>query len=366
MKKIPPPPPAATPSFFLPELCRTEALFGLILLAELLVLVLVLANPAPGGLDWSRLALTSFFVQWVLLLTVALLCRLRPLLAQRSALLISLLICLVCVVVTLTCTWASLYLELYPLGDHEQVLHLYLRHGLISLIMSAIVVRILYLQGESRRQQHASLHARLQALQARIRPHFLYNSLNSIASLTAIAPDKAEQALLDLSQLFRATLAETGELSSWQAEQSLALRYLSLEQYRFGQRLQVYWDITGIPDDLPVPHLTLQPLLENAILHGIQPRLEGGLITITARLEQGTFNLQVSNPVSDTPAHITGSGTALDNIRMRLTVLFGPQARLSASRQADAFITKIQYPCSNYGSAHAMTAEPSPQSPASG
>lgn len=343
--KTPRPNPEPAPGFSLPELCRVEALFGLILLAELLVLVLVLADPVPGGLDWSRLALTSFFVQWVLLLTVALLCRLRPLLARRSALLISLLTCLVCVAVTLACTWASLLLELYPPDSQLTGLPLYLRHGLISLIMSAIVVRVLYLQGESRRQQQASLQARLQALQARIRPHFLYNSLNSIASLTAIDPDKAEQALLDLSQLFRATLAETGELSSWQAELALTRRYLSLEQYRFGERLRLRWDIDGIPEALPIPHLCLQPLLENAILHGIQPRIDGGLISVSARLQDGSFYLKVSNPLPDIQTTTGGSGTALENIRMRLAVLFGPTARLNVRRQADAFITEIQYPC---------------------
>lgn len=333
--------------FFLPELCRAEALFGLVLLAELLVLVLVLAEPGIGTLDWSRLALVSFFVQWVVLLTVALLCPLRPWLMHLGSVGSSLLTCLLVVLVTLACTAAARQLESHYLGGMTDGLHdwrLYLKNGLISLIMSAIVVRVLYLQSESRRRQRAELQARLQALQARIRPHFLFNSLNSIASLTQIDANRAEQALLDLSELFRAVLAQEGSLSCWRQEAALARQYLSLEKYRLAERLQIQWQDSGVPDDLPIPHLTLQPLLENAILHGIQPSMEGGTITLSARVENGSFCLQLENPLPARPSLHRGTGTALDNVRMRLTTLFGPLATLTSHSNAGVFITRIQYP----------------------
>ena len=125
--------------------------------------------------------------------------------------------------------------------------------------MSALLLRYFYLQSQWRRQQQAELRARIESLQARIRPHFLFNSLNSIASLVAIDPYKAEQAVLDLSDLFRASLAKPGTLVSWAEELELAKRYLSIEQYRLGERLQLDWQVDEVPDDLPIPQLTLQP-----------------------------------------------------------------------------------------------------------
>lgn len=332
--------------FFLPELCRGEALLGLVLLAELLVLVLVLADPGTTGLDWSRLALMSFFVQWVVLLTVALLCPLRPWLMRLSLPHASLLVCLVVTLVTLLCTAASQQVQLLYQGFETSGSGLwhYLKNTLISLIMSAMVMRILYLQSEARRRQRAELQARLQALQARIRPHFLFNSLNSIASLIQIDAIKAEQALLDLSELFRATLSQNDALSSWQQEVELTRKYLSLEQHRFADRLQVSWHTSQVPDNLPIPHLTLQPLLENAILHGIQPLAEGGTILVKARLHQGRFELQLQNPIPKQPGRQRGSGTALENIRLRLKALFGPTATLGVQTRNNVFITEVQYP----------------------
>lgn len=334
--------------FFLPALCRGEALFGLVLLAELLVIVLVLAESAMPAFDWSRLALMSFFVQWVVLLTVALLCPLRPWLMHLDSLHSSLLACLLTVLVTLACTAASQQLQMHFQGfisAGQGGLALYLKNGLISLIMSGMVVRIFYLQSQARRRQRAELQARLQALQARIRPHFLFNSLNSIASLIQIDPDKAELALLDLSALFRAVLRQDDGLSSWQQELALARQYLSLEQHRMGERLQLDWQIDDVPDSLPIPHLTLQPLLENAILHGIQPLAGGGTILIQARVEQDRFSLRMDNPLPrSTPRH-DGNGMALENIRLRLKALFGPSASLTSRSDAGVFSIQISYPC---------------------
>lgn len=333
--------------FFLPELCRGEALLGLILLAQLLVMVLVLAEPGMSGFDWNRLALVSFFVQWVVLLTVAVLCPLRPWLMHFSSFRASLLTCLLVVLATLVCTIAGQAVQGFYLGSLASWpgdAELYLKNALISLIMSAIVVRVLYLQSEARHRQQAELQARLQALQARIQPHFLFNSLNSIASLIPADADKAEHALLDLSDLFRAALGRDNALSSWQQELALARRYLSLEQLRLTDRLELDWHIAQVPADLPIPHLCLQPLLENAILHGIQPLARGGTIVVHAQLQEGTFKLQVSNPLPEKPGLHRGTGTALDNTRMRLHALFGAEASLSTYTKGGVFTAQIQYP----------------------
>lgn len=333
--------------FFLPELCLPEALLSMVLLAELLVLVLVLSEPMQPGFNWVRLALTSLFVQWIVLLSAALLCRLRPLLARLRAALAGTLCCAIVVGLALACTAVADYFELGgPLPRSGEV-NLYLRHGLISLIMSALLLRYFYLQSQWRRQQQAELRARIEALQARIRPHFLFNSLNSIASLVVIDPYKAEQAVLDLSDLFRASLAKPGTLVPWRDELELARRYLSIEQYRLGDRLQLDWQVDAVPDDLPIPQLTLQPLLENALIYGIQPRIEGGLVRVEAQYEDGVFQLCVSNPYDDGVEQQPSRGThqALVNIDARLAALFGPRASLSVDRRDGRHFTCLRYPC---------------------
>lgn len=207
--------PATQDDFFIPELCQSEALFSLVLLAELLVLVLVLAEPMTPSFNWVRLALASLFVQWIVLLSAGLLCRLRPLLARWPAWGAGLASCLLVVLLTLGCTAVADYYALGgPLSIKGEV-NLYLRHALIALIMSALLLRYFYLQSQWRRQEQAELRARIESLQARIRPHFLFNSLNSIASLIELDPGKAEQAVLNLSDLFRASLAKPGTLISW-------------------------------------------------------------------------------------------------------------------------------------------------------
>ncbi|TWC32417.1 sensory transduction protein kinase AlgZ [Pseudomonas sp. SJZ079] len=334
--------------FFVPELCQPEALLSMVLLAELLVLVLVLAEPMLPGFDWVRLALTSLFVQWNVLLSAALLCRLRPLLARLRAALAGGLCCAIVVGLTLACTAVADYYQLGgPLPRNGEV-NLYLRHALISMIMSALLLRYFYLQSQWRRQEQAELRARIESLQARIRPHFLFNSLNSIASLVAIDPYQAEQAVLDLSDLFRASLAKPGSLVPWNDELELAKRYLSIERYRLGERLQLQWEVADVPNDLPIPQLTLQPLLENALIHGIQPRIEGGLVRVEASYTDGVFQLCVSNPYDEPeeqPTSVRGTRLALGNIDARLAALFGPRASLSVERRDGRHYTCLRYPC---------------------
>lgn len=334
--------------FFLPELCEPEALLSLVLLAELLVLVLVLAEPMVQGFNWVRLALTSLFVQWIVLLSAALLCSLRPLLARLRAALAGGLCCALVVTLTLGCTAVADHYELGGPLPRDGEVNLYLRHALISLIMSALLLRYFYLQSQWRRQQQAELQARIESLQARIRPHFLFNSLNSIASLVAIDPLKAEQAVLDLSDLFRASLAKPGNLVAWSDELELARRYLSIEHYRLGDRLQLEWQVDDVPPDLPIPQLTLQPLLENALIYGIQPRIEGGLVRIEAEYHNGVFQLCVSNPFEEEAERQPSRGTrqALVNIDARLAALFGPGASLSVDRRDGRHFTCLRYPCS--------------------
>jgi len=338
--------------FFLPVLCEAQALLVLVMLAELLVFVLVLSEPMPLGFNWPGLALSSLFVQWIVLLSAALLCGLRPWLARLNPGLAGCLCCAMVVGLTLMATGLTDYFHLieHPgkVSDFSfNLFNRYLRHGLIALIMSALLLRYFYLQSQWRLQQQAELKARLEALQARIKPHFLFNTLNSIASLVAIDAVRAEQAVLDLSDLFRASLGTAGTLVSWREELELSKRYLRIEQYRLGERLQLDWRVGTIPDDVPIPQLTLQPLLENALVHGVAPRIEGGVIRVEADYKGGEFILCVSNPYDETATAQVSGGThqALSNIGARLAALFGPRASLSVDRRDGRHFTCLRYPC---------------------
>ena len=330
--------------FFLPQLCLPEALLRLVLLAELLVLVLVLAEPMPAGFDWTRLAMTSLFVQWIVLLSAAVLCALRPYLKRYQSAWVGVFSCFLVMAITLMCTAVSqAFLDPYAGDDKHEI---YLRHGLISVIIAALMLRYFYLQSLWQQQKQAQLRAHLEALQARIRPHFLFNSLNSIVSLIAIDPDKAEKALLDLSDLFRASLAKPGALVSWHDELELAKRYIAIEKYRLADRLEVTWNIAEVPMDLPIPQLTLQPLLENAVLYGIAPQIAGGCIEIDAHYQNGCFELCVTNPV-DTQKPVLSQGTqqALSNINARLTALFGTDAGLTVEQSSGFYFARLRYSC---------------------
>ena len=336
----------AEDDFFLPELCLPEALLSLILLAELLVLVLVLAEPMQNSFDWVRLAMTSLFVQWIVLLSAGVLCLLRPYLKHLRAGAVGCISCALVVGLTLMCTALADTYALADLTSREAHLDLYMRHGLIGLIMSALLLRYFYLQSQWQRQKQAQLQARIESLQAHIRPHFSFNSLNSIVSLVAVAPDKAEQAILDLSDLFRASLATPGALVRWRDELELAKRYLAIEQYRLGERLQVNWQVDQVPEDVPIPQLTLQPLLENAVLYGIAPRIEGGCIEVQASYRDQCLELCIINPCEDEAA-VPSQGTqqALTNINARLTALFGTEAGLTVERRSGSYVARLRYSC---------------------
>lgn len=332
--------------FFLPDLCSSIAVFTLVVLAELLVLIWVLAVPVAAEFDWLSLAMASLFVQWIVLLSAALLCRLRAWM-QRRALLLALAMCFA-VVVGLTLFFsvmADWVLDAGMLGPPELHSGQMLRHGLIALIMTSLLLRYFYLQQQWQRQQQAELKARLQSLQSRIRPHFLFNSLNSIVSLIGSAPHKAENAVLDLADLFRANLSEADGLATWAEEMRLCQGYLRIEQYRLGERLQVIWQVEGLPLNTPIPLLTLQPLLENAILHGLQPSLAGGDIRIEGSWQTGRVELLVSNSCPLLEASHQGAHMALDNIRARLTGLFGLEAKVESWREGPRFFSRLVYPC---------------------
>jgi len=186
--------------------------------------------------------------------------------------------------------------------------------------------------------------ARLQALQARIRPHFLYNSINAVLSLIRAEPRRAEAALEDLASLFRVLMADNRELTPLAHELELARQYLDLEQLRLGDRLRVEWHVDKMPRDALVPPLVLQPLLENAVYHGIEPRAEPGTIAVDIYARRDTLHLRLRNPYEAAGRHHGGNKMALANIRERLALHFDAEATLDTRVGDGSYEVRIALP----------------------
>lgn len=186
----------------------------------------------------------------------------------------------------------------------------------------------------------------MQALQSRIRPHFLFNSLNSVASLTRSDPDKAESVLQDLADLFRVLLADARKLVPISAEREISRQYLEIEKMRLGDRLRVRWHVSNVPRYAMIPALTLQPLLENAIYHGIEPRFAGGTVRIELWTEGETLHVMITNPLPDVPniAQSQGNQIAQDNIQQRLATQFGDRATMQVFEQGGQYHVKLGMP----------------------
>ena len=188
--------------------------------------------------------------------------------------------------------------------------------------------------------------ANLQALQSRIRPHFMFNSMNSIAGLIRNNPDMAEHALQDLADLIRVLMADARKLVPLVAEVETSKQYLKIEKLRLGDRLSVQWHLQSIPNNCFVPSLIIQPLLENAVYHGIEPSFGGGVIDIDMRADNKRVQILIRNPLPDdgVRSHRKGNKIAMDNIKQRLTRHFGDKASLSSSSRNEVHITKITFP----------------------
>jgi two-component system, LytTR family, sensor histidine kinase AlgZ len=190
----------------------------------------------------------------------------------------------------------------------------------------------------------ALAEARLQALQARIRPHFLFNSLNAVLSLIRTDPRRAETAIEDLAELFRTVMSDNRRLTVLADEISLCRQYLSLEQLRLGERLRVEWQLDPAAELALVPPMLLQPLVENAIYHGIEPGMDAGLVQIRAERNGDRLRLQLSNPYHPEHQHRQGNRMALANIRERLQLHFDVEARLDTRVAGERYEIDIMIP----------------------
>jgi two-component system, LytTR family, sensor histidine kinase AlgZ len=318
------------------DVCHPALALRVLLLVQGVLAMAVLVGLGSGG-DWVRLqAAASFAGLAGALLWLVLLCLGRPLWARlltgpRAAAVLGL-GAATALAGTAPMWWAGLVIP----GP---------AHGAGVALSGAALAALVWawLDLRARLWQPAQAAARLAELQSRIRPHFLFNALNTALALVRLDPDRAERVLEDLSTLFREALAESRSSVTLDEEIELAQRYLAIEQVRFGDRLRVSWDVDPRAGRARVPPLVLQPLVENAVRHGVEPSREGGRVRIQAAVRNGQAVLLVSNPLSDEPSR-PGSGMALANVRERLRLLHDVGAQCDTWSDDGQFHARIVVP----------------------
>jgi len=331
-----------------PSFCDWRLALGIMALTQLSVLLIGLGR--YQGISWQWLSITSTYGQTLALTCTAVVCSANAWLkhlSTRDA-------WLGCWVIALLTTIAVSYVcavigTVLGFGPGQAYLPAFM---LKSTLAVALVFMALLKYLNMRSQWQAELveqaDARVQALQARIRPHFLFNSLNTIASLIAEEPGNAERATEDLAELFRGSMRRADTMIRLADELELGRRFLDMEQRRLGERLQLEWEVEELPGAAMVLPLILQPLLENAVIHGVQPREEGGLVRVYGRGESENIVITISNPVAagvdDIHKNESGHGMALNNIRKRLQLAFGDRASLLTNQDKEQFFSVLTMP----------------------
>ena len=338
-------------SYFFTKIGQWQHLLELIVASNVLAMVLALSEARSWqALESLRVLQYICFINWVILSFSALVDYFQEFFAkfsQKMALILGFIL-LQLVVLFTTCAvniiqfWAS-----HSTHFSEQVLFqgvaLHLSYG---VLLGAFCMRYLYMREQWLKQQYSELNARIQAMQARIHPHFLFNSLNSVVSLIAIDPDRAENMLISLSRLFRASFQEL-KLVSLAEEIDLCQQYLSIEKIRLGERLKVEWNIHATPIDLKrvtIPLLTLQPLLENSIFHGVEKALQPSTISVLVEILQNQVSIVITNPYSnDTIKSKKGNGIAIENVKQRLKAYYGQTVKFQIYGGASLYTTVVSY-----------------------
>jgi two-component system sensor histidine kinase AlgZ len=342
----------ANKSLYLPDFCTSNAALANVLIVELTALVLTLARENVAIGFWTDLSRTSMFLLWIGLAGAGLLCWMRaPLrrlqVGRGSVAVLALISGLITVISagTFILGQSSLVVDagaavLFP----PDLTSFLIRNVSIGLVVTGLALRYFYVTHEWRRNIEMQATARVHALQARIRPHFLFNSMNTIASLTRSNPVVAEQAVQDLADLFRANLSDKRDTITIEEECEVARTYQRIEELRLGSRLRVEWKIDSLPRHALVPGLMLQPLLENAIYHGIEPQPDGGTVTVTGELAGDLITIIVRNPVGDHQNEREGNRLALANIRERMGLLYGERGLVKSGRFDAEYIVTLRFP----------------------
>lgn len=333
----------------LPDFCQPPLVFSAMVIGQLAVMIALLAPGRSVAAMWEIIGPATVYAQWLVLVTLAVLCLGRRWWERVPGAAAWIAAWAVVVLCALLLTGLALRFDdwlamgLLP-GDVERAAFRW-QTVLIAALVGAAFLRYLWVTARWQVGERARSQARVRALQARIRPHFLFNTLNSIAALVPGHPREAERAIEDLSDLFRGSLREADRPVPLDEELDLVRKYLDIEALRLGDRLAVEWALADFPQSATVLPFSLQLLVENAVRHGIQPRPEGGRVAIRGESDGHKLNFEISNPQPDTGPPPKSNGIALNNLRQRLDLVYAGAAGLELETVDDTFRARMSWPC---------------------
>ena len=320
----------------LPNFCNLGVMLRVLVIVNLFVLAAAVMRSRQVADLAGQFLLAAAFAEPVLIVSLTLLCAGRRVLHSLSY--PAALSAVVVLELVLAWAWGQLFGAMFPEQDPGSILH---QAFFVLFVAGAILA---YFDLRARAQSPAIAQARIQALQARIRPHFLYNSINAVLSLIRSDPKRAERALEDLADLFRVLMADNTALSPIAKEIDIARQYLAIEELRLGERLRVSWRVDRMPADALVPAMMLQPLVENAVYHGVEPLEEGGEIAIEVSGTADQVLVRLTNPFRAGGDNHAGNRMALANIRERLQLHFDAEASLQARVEGRVYEVTLRLP----------------------
>jgi two-component system sensor histidine kinase AlgZ len=320
----------------LPNFCNLGVMLRAMVIVNLFVVaaaVMRAARPADFG---GQLLVGAALAEPVLIVSLTLLCAGRRILhsLRYPAALAS----VAALELLLAWAWVEAFGTMFP----DQAPESLARPAFFVLFVTGVTLA--YFDLRARALTPAIAEARIAALQARIRPHFLYNSINAVLSLIRSEPKRAERALEDLADLFRVLMADNRALAPIGKEIDIARQYLAIEELRLGDRLRVTWRVASMPADALVPALLLQPLVENAVYHGIEPAEGGGEVAIEVTNTGEELVIRLTNPYQASGDHHSGNRMAIANIRERLQLHFDAEASMQARVADGTYEVTIRLP----------------------
>jgi two-component system sensor histidine kinase AlgZ len=348
----PAPEPLGDESHFLPNFCGGRTIGGIVLIAELLAIIITLVTRRISTNLFQDLLLVSLFVQWIALSGAATLCAARHFLNglpnSRALGFAYLLLLGVVLVISEAAVWVLWLVGTVNTPRPEWYAYFHIQNFTVAAIINALALRYFLARHQLRQRTLSEARAKIEVLRSRIRPHFLFNTMNIIVSLIHSAPDKAETAVVDMADLFRSMLGDSENLVPVNNEIAIAKKYLDIEALRLESRLRVDWSVGKFPRRAVMPVLILQPLLENAIQHGIEPIPAGGVIGVRLWEERDVIHISVTNPLprlrSKSAVATPNSEHALDNLRLRLQSHYGDAARLEITQEPERFSVAVEIP----------------------
>ena len=320
----------------LPNFCNLGVMLRSLLLANLFVIAAALVRASSLAAAALEFQLMAAYLEPVLIVSLLALCAARRALHAMGY--VAALGTIAAFEVLVAWIVALAAAELMPGMRSMPLAHV----ALLTLFVTACILG--YFDLRARALSPAVAEARIQALQARIRPHFLYNSINAVLSLIRSEPRRAERALEDMADLFRVLMADNRTLAPIGNEVELARQYLAIETLRLGERLRVSWRTGGMPADALVPPLILQPLAENAVYHGIEPSPDGGEVAIEVGLSGGQLVMTLTNPLPAESRQTAGNKMALANIRERLQLHYDAEASMQSEVRDGIYRVTIRIP----------------------